>query len=117
MDFLASLDFLEQRGSLALAFLAPRVYQEHLERRASTDRKETPASPEAPAHPGALDSMALRDRKVSPDHRAHLELVAHLESPTPVQWGRQDHLASLAKWDLQDIPDQTEGRETRALQV
>ncbi|KAL6118329.1 uncharacterized protein ACO6RY_03147 [Pungitius sinensis] len=117
MDSLASLDFLDQRGSLDLAFLAPQVYQDHLERKASPDRKATLASPAAPALPGALDSTALQDLKVSPVCRVYLELVAHLEAPTPAQWGRRDHPAFLAKWDPQGTPDQTEGRETPGPQV
>lgn len=117
MDSLASLDFLDPRVSLALAFLALQVYQEYMDLKVSSAQKETLASLAAPVHLDDLDLMDLRDLKVIPVHLVYPELVAHLDPSPAAHWGSQDHLDPLAQWDHQDFPDQTEGRETPALQV
>lgn len=117
MDSPASLDFLDQRVSLALDFLAPQVYQEYPEVTVSPDQRETLASLAAPVHLDALDLMDLQDLKVTPVHLVYLELVAHLDPSPLAHWGRQGPLDLLAQWDHQGSLDQTEGRETPALQV
>lgn len=113
----ASPDFLDPRASPALDFPAPQVYREYPEVKVSPDQRETPASPAVPVHLGALDSMDLRDLKVTPVHRVSPELGAHLEPPPLAHWGSQAPPDSLAHLDHQGSLDQTEGRETPALQV
>lgn len=117
MDSLASLDFRDPRVSLALAFLVPQVYQEYPDLKVSPDQREILASLAAPVHPDDLDLTAVRDLKVSLVHPVYLELVAHLDPPSPVRGGLKAPLDHLAQWDHQDSLDQTERRETPALQV
>lgn len=117
MDSPASLDFLDPRVSLALAFLAPQVYQEYLEVKVSPDQREILVSLAAQVHLEDLDLMAVLELKVSPVHLVYLEVVAHLDPPPLDHLGHQAHLDSLAQWDHQDSLEQTDRRETPALQV
>lgn len=117
MDSLASLDSLDPRVSLASAFLAPQVYQEYLEVKVSLEPREILASLAAPVHLDDLDLMAVRELKVMLVHLVYLELVAHPDPPPLAHWGNQAPLDPLAQWDHQDSLDQTERRETPALQV
>lgn len=120
MDSPASLDSLDQRVSLALAFLDPQVCQECLDLKVSLDQREILVSLAAPVHPDDLDLMADRELKVSPVALVYLELVAHLDLPQPAHWGSQAPLDPLDQWDHQarkDSLDQTERRETPVLQV
>lgn len=58
------LPYVCYRASLALAFLGPQDYQEHLEVKVSQDQRETLVSLAVPVHLDDLDSMALREPKV-----------------------------------------------------
>lgn len=120
MDFLASLDSLEPRVSLALAFLAPLVYQEYPELKDTQDQREIPVSLVALVHLDDLDSMVLQALKVSPVYMVYLEPVARLDPPPLAHWGLPAHLEPLAQWDHQarkDSPEEMEQRETLVLQV
>lgn len=117
MDSPASLDSQDQRVSLALASLAPQVYQEYLDLKVSLDQREILVSQEVPVHLDDLDLMAVRGLKVSPVYLVHLDSVAHLDPPSLAHWGHQAHLDSLVQWDNQDSLDQMERRETPAPQV
>lgn len=66
MDSRVSLDYLDLRVSLALAFLAHQVYQEYPELKGSWDQREIQVSPAALVHLDDLDLTALQDLKVSP---------------------------------------------------
>ncbi|KAG7218682.1 hypothetical protein INR49_019806 [Caranx melampygus] len=102
MDFLASLEFLDLRVSLALDFLAHLVYQEYLGLKVSLDQRVILVSLEAPVHQDDLDLMVPQDPKVSPVHLVSLELVAHLDPHPLAHWGPQAQVDLQAQWDHQD---------------
>lgn len=117
MDSPASLDYLDLRVSLALAFLARPVYLEYLELKASQDQREILVSPVALVYLDDLDLTELQELKVSLVYPVYLELVALLDPPLSAHWGHLAHLDPLAQWDHQDSLEETERRETLVLQV
>lgn len=100
-----------------MASLAPQVYQGYLELKVSPDQREIPVSPAAPAHLVDLDLMALRELKVTLVFPVYPELVAPPDLPLVAHRGSQAPPDPLDQWDPQDSLDQTERRETPALQV
>lgn len=117
MDSPASPEFLDPRVNPASDFLVLLVYLESLELKVSPDRREILVSLEAPVHQDDLDSMELRDRKVSPVHLVYLEGVAHLDPPALDLLEPRAPLDLQARWDHQDSQEQMEPKETPAPRV